>query len=263
MPFIRTRSVAAAAVVLVLASCSESTEPSGEPGAYLAGLVRGPAGTPASLALVTWEVWPAPDSTRPGAAQYTFTDSLGRFAVHLGYFSEPVIDSVDLHLHAPECQAFSQEKEVRERALPVNVEAPDTVLFVEFEVDEVAPPARIAVGQYCTAAYDPTDILLPSRFGLWVDEISDSIRGRWRINYQMSRGDDYGHFSGAVEQNTLTLDLRHDDPWEDCTGFTLEAPILPGNVIGTASISSDGCPNWDWELRLFESDAVDWHWALP
>ncbi len=262
MTSIRRLTMAAAALVVLLASCSDSTEPSGEPGAYLTGIVHGPDGTPVPLGMVTWDVWPDPDSTKSGTSGYAYTDSLGRFAVHLGYFSEAMIDSINVHLVAPECQGHSQNIDIRERALPVNVEAPDTVLAVEYELDQVAPPAKVAAGQYCTWGYDPEDSFSFGRFGLWIDEISDSIRGRWRINYQMSRGDDYGHFSGAVEGGTLTLDLRHDEPWGTCTAITLEAPVQAGDVIGSAALSSEGCPIWDWDLRFFESDAVDWHWPL-
>ena len=102
-----------------------------------------------------------------------------------------------------------------------------------------------------------------SKLGVWIDDISDSVRGRWRINYSWSRGDDIGQFSGWRAGNSISLDLRLDTPYETpmgslCTGYKLELTLEAGDTIGPSSYESETCQFKPMPLRFIEGDPLEW-----
>jgi hypothetical protein len=267
--FPSNRTVALLAGLLAACGDRAPTEPSGVPGVYLAGVVRDPDGTVVPLITVVWEAWPAPDSVQQGAVSdysvrwFTRTDSTGRFAAHVGYYSVGLLDSLELGVGADGCWGLAPLT-IRNQAVTVRPSAPDTVLNSELALSRTAPRARLAVGPACAVMVEPPPFQEEDRFGLWIDEISDSIRGRWRINYQGSRGDDYGHFSGLHDGSAVTLELRHDSPWDagppwgTCTGYTLELTVEAGDTLGTGTYRSDGCPTVPTTLRFIEGEWLNW-----
>lgn len=257
------------ALAVLLAACGDQgpTEPS-VPGAYVAGVVRDPDGRPVPLITVIWEAWPAPDSVQQGAISdfsgrgFTRTDSTGRFAAHVGYYGAQ-IDSIEVAVGGEDCWGLAPLT-VRERAVAVSPGTSDTVLNVNLTLGRTASRARLAVGAACAAMVTPPPFVEENRFILWIDDISDSVRGRWLINYQGSRGDDYGHFSGAREESLLTLDLRHESPWDVgppggmCTGYTVELPVEIGDTLGIGTYRSDGCPAAPTPLHFVAGEPFAW-----
>ncbi len=137
---------------------------------------------------------------------------------------------------------------------------PDTVLTANLTLVRTAPRARLAVGAACAAMVGPPPLALEDRFILWIDEISDSVRGRSLINYQASRGSDYGHFSGAPEGSSLTLDLRQEagPPAGMCRGYTVELPVEIGDTLGIGTYRSYGCLAVPAPLRFVTGERFAW-----
>lgn len=100
-----------------------------------------------------------------------------------------------------------------------------------------------------------------ARLALWLDELTDSVRGRWRLNHQASIGDDYGYFSGSPQDHLLTLLLRPTQP-TPCTGLRVEIPINPSNAhsLEPASVTDmtgeESCFISNTTIRLFEGAAM-------
>ena len=93
---------------------------------------------------------------------------------------------------------------------------------------------------------------------IWIDEISDSVRGRWRLNFHGSIGDGYGRFSGARDGSSMTLYLRDEagtsPGW--CTG-TLELSLEEGDTLGPGTYRSNTCP-FDYPMRFVEGEWLSW-----
>jgi hypothetical protein len=265
-----TLLVAALLAGLILACDDQGPgEPPATPGVYVAGVVRDQEGMPVSRIMVVWELWPAPDSVQQGAVSsfsvrwFMRTDSMGRFAAHAGYYGVESLDSVGLDVLGDDCWGLAHVT-VRERAVPVNPDVPDTVMNREVTLARTGARARLAVGPACAVMLDPPPFDSENRFALWIDEISDSVRGRWRMNYQDSRGDDYGAFSGWREGSLVTLELRHASPWDAgppggiCAGYRLELPLEEGDSLGIGTLRSDGCPFEPFPLRFVEGEPLSW-----
>jgi hypothetical protein len=93
-----------------------------------------------------------------------------------------------------------------------------------------------------------------SWLALWIDQISDSVRGRWRSNHSATIGDDYGYFSGSYDMDSLRLQLRPALP-TPCTGLDLTLPVGGdnGSGLGPGELSGDGsCSVPNASVRFFE-----------
>jgi hypothetical protein len=217
------RRFAALLLSAVVACGDQPSDPpthSPDPSVYVAGVIRDQDGMPVPFALAVWEAWPAPDSVEGDAAGtsnsvrwHARTDSQGRFAAHLGYYSMGQLDSLEVVAATDDCWGYKYSP-VRDRLIPLSAAAPDTVFNRVLTLLRTAPRARLTVGSACAVTIVEDVPGLENRFGLWIDEISDSIRGRWRINYGWSRGDDIGRFSGWRAGNLVVLELRVDTPYE-------------------------------------------------
>ena len=232
------------------------------PSVYVAGVVRDPDGTPVPRITVTWELWPAPDSVQQGAVSdfstrwFMRTDDAGGFVAHAGYYGIESLDSVELAVTVGECWGLASVA-IRERAVTLNPGVPDT-MSRELVLGHTAPPARLAVGPACAVIVGPPPDQLEDVLALWIDEISDSVRGRWLKNYQASFGSEYGLFSGAREGSLVTLDLRPESPKGICNGYTLELPLEAGDTFGIATHRSDSCPLLPPALRFVEAEPFPW-----
>ncbi len=240
---------------MLLAGCSDQAPPEvvvppvADPSVYVAGTVVDPDGAPVPRVTITWWAWPGPDSVQQGVASsfdvryFGQTDTLGRFARHLAYYSIPQLDSVVFTVATNECWGVSGF-ESRQRAVPLTPVTPDTVFNSRIVLTRTSARSRLALGPNCAVLVEPpflSDYGSEDYFGLWFDELTDSIAGRWRINYTASFGDDYGRFSGVRNGNLLTLTLREDVPYGNCTHYTLVLPIETGDTLGTGTYSSVGC----------------------
>jgi len=253
-----SRRLIALAALLMACSDSSPSELGGFRPVHVIGQVRDPAGSPVPDIQVTWRAWPAPDPHSPSVYGAGRTDDQGRFAAELGHYDESLLDSLVVTVGGSDCWGFAPLETV-ERDLEIGPGA-DTVATLDLTLQRDAGRGRLAVGPVCAvmlvqhyAGSDSEDHLT-----LWIDEIGDSVRGRWDITYSMSRGDDWGHFSGGLEGNNLVLDLRHDEPWQTCTGYTMVIPVEEGGTLGTGSYSSEGCPHTPVPLRFVEGEHKGW-----
>jgi hypothetical protein len=236
-------------------ACSDSPAPDPVPtdvSVYVAGTVRDQDGAPVPLLTVVWEAWPAPDSADEAVVQdlsvryFTTTDEFGRFATQVGYYSIAELDSIHVGTHPHECWGLGADT-VRQTALAITRSARDTVLQAELTVPLTAARARLEVGPACAVMVSPDVPDLQHNLAIWIDEITDSVRGRWRLNFHHTRGDDYGQFSGAREGGSVRLDLRNEVQWDTetpaglCTGYSLELPLEAGDTFGTGAIASEAC----------------------
>jgi len=191
------------------------------------------------------------------------TDSTGRFATHVGYYGVSRLDSLDVSAGGLNCWGLASMT-VRERGVTVRPGTPDTVRTLSFTLTRNSPRAQLAVGAACAVVVGPPPSQLEDRIMLWIDEIGETVRGRWLINYQESRGDDYGEFTGTRIGDVLTLDLLLASPWDAgppggvCTSYTLELPIEPGDTLGAGTYESENCPYTAAQLRFVQEEARPW-----
>jgi hypothetical protein len=248
----------ALAALLVACSDSSPSDPGGLRPVHVVGQVRDPEGSPVSEIQVTWEAWPAPDSQSLSVAGFGRTDDAGRFAAELGDYDGSFLDSLTVRVGGTDCWGFAPV-EFMERDLEIGP-GTDTVASLDLTLQRTAARGRLVVGTVCAATVVERfpGLTAEDHLTLWIDEVGDSVRGRWDITYNWTRGDDWGHFSGALEGNTLVLDLRHDEPFETCTGYAMEIPIESGDSLGMATYSSEGCPVGPDPLRFVEGAHREW-----
>ena len=246
-----------------LVACSDEAPPPDSPEVQVAGVVRDPDGKPVSGVTVIWEAWPLPDSAQQGGGSsysvrwFAKTDGAGRFAEHVGYYSVAQLDSLEIEVGVDGCWGFAPLT-VRERAVTLTPSPMGTRLDRDLTLTRTSPRARLVVGPMCAVMVGPPPFEEEDRLAVWIDDISDSLRGRWRMNFQGSRGDDYGDFAGVRAGNVLTLDLRHATPWGNCTGYTLELPVEVGDTLGPGTYRSAGCPTVPGALHFIEGESLDW-----
>jgi hypothetical protein len=251
--------------VAALMGCSDAGPSDSEdvPGVYIAGVVHDSDGNPVPHIQVTWRAWPAPDSAIQGGVSdfdvswFGRTDSQGRFSAHVGYYSETLLDSLDVGVGGQDCWGLAPA-DLRERSLELSPGTADTVLSLDLTLERMAPRGRLVPGPVCAPMIGPPPSDTEDWFTLWIDEVGDSIRGRWLILYSGSRGSDYGRFSGTREGNTVTLELEHDEPWGTCTGFTVEIPVGVGDTLGTGTYPPNGCQDDPVPLRFVQQEAMEW-----
>ncbi len=247
----------ALATLLVACSDSSPSDPGGLRPVHVVGQVRDSEGSPVPDIQVTWEAWPAPDTQSLSVTGFGRTDDEGRFAAALGDYDGSYLDSLAVRVGGTDCWGFAPV-EFMERDLEIGP-GTDTVASLELTLHRTAARGRLAVGTVCAAMVEHfPGFTAEDHLTLWIDEVGDSVRGRWDITYSWSRGDDWGQFSGALEGNTLVLDLRHDEPFETCTGYQMEIPIESGDSFGMATYSSEGCPHGPDPLRFVEGAHREW-----
>ena len=97
---------------------------------------------------------------------------------------------------------------------------------------------------------------------LHITDVSDSVRGLWRTNYQVSRIDEDGYFAGAHDGDTLVLRLENQKPWfrdpYSCTHFVLMIPVESDGLLGDGHFTGGDCPAPPVGFHLVASDELDW-----
>ena len=242
------RGYAVAALLLLAVTsmnCSDSVAPA--PPATRTVTLAGTAVTPANVSLVaaristmSTRIWPAPDG---GAIQFyeAYTDSAGHFVLPLGVFAATSqLDSLDVSLDRATCAWPPPSRTVRLTAVPLDDRAADTVP-VTLRSATPWPAGHFAVGQLCApGAIGTGEHVTSFDFTLWIDEIADSVRGRYRVVYQASAGDDWGHLSGVQQGSELVLTLTPANTGS-CAPLLLRIGLEASGELGLAHWGPSTC----------------------
>ena len=250
-----------AILALAAIGCGDGSTNPGEPAvAYAAGTVRDENGSLLPNAFVEWESWPKPDADSMYHSPGSYTDSMGQFVHRLGAYTVRRLDSVRLRLKTDQCLGYDTLAYTW-HGLDLHRVGADTVLRTTVVAPVTYPAARLEVGTSCAKSAAPTGTGSVSHMMylmLGIQEIGDSVRGVWHMNYWVSRGDDRGSFSGVRRGDSLLLDLSLDEPWDACFGYSLRFGIGPGDTLQPGSYESDGCFPSPVQFRMVESDELDW-----
>ncbi len=239
--------------VLVLLAACDSTSPAPELQLQVEGQVLEAAQAPTPPLVVEIQAWPELALGETDSLVLE-TDAAGRYQSELGPFPDGVIDSLVVRLTQDDCE-LRQTTELWQRDLRLSegnaLTLPTTALSYRLL------PGQLQIGGVCAGIVRPRTALFGydhAALALWIDEVTDSVRGRWRLNHSASVGDDFGYFSGALESGVLRLQLRPTEP-TPCTGLQLDIPIGGdnGSIMEAASLAGDGsCSAPNTVVRFFD-----------
>lgn len=243
----------------MVAAC-DSTAPF--KGTRVSGVITEAGEVPAPPMDVKVRVWRVGN---PSAEEVSalLTDKHGAFAVDLADVEPPELDSVRVTGTRYDCEGNRVAGATARRADIAgakSVTMPRINLNFELPTPHVADEAAICAAIPRRSATLQIDDM--ARLAIWIDDISDSVRGRWRVNHSTSIGDDFGYFSGYETVNgeirTLHLHLRPTEP-ASCPGLDLVIPTLAdgSSEMDVAILSGDGgCSLPDGPVRFFKGASL-------
>jgi hypothetical protein len=166
---------------LVLVAACDSTSPASDRLLHVSGEVIEEGQAPAPPLDVDIQAWPALGSDGIHVATLR-TDAAGRFTAELGPFPDPLVDSLLVRVTQNDCD-FGLTTELRHRDLALG--DGEVLVLPSIALSYRLPSAEFGSGQeMCGAIVTP---FLPeaagdyARLALWIDEVSDSVRGRLRV----------------------------------------------------------------------------------
>lgn len=245
--------------VVLAAACQHSTEPTAaalRPNVYVAGIALDSLGVLYPAALVTVQIWPAALDTdslyaRFGTLGIGILDDHAAFHLLLGRFGHDVLDSVQVVVGAIDCRGATRIRAQRNAVLlrPYLFDTVDIKLQADVPLP-AAPP--IATGTLCGKGAVGTNARASFRytynFYLVIESITDSVRGRFDINYTASYGDDVGRFAAARTATELIIQLAPDVERRGCPiGRRIHVALTPDGRLGLATWDVTPC----WEYRPF------------
>ncbi len=231
-------------------SC-DSTAPLSDGLLQVQGEVLEAGQPPAPPLYVDIQLWPTLGLEGTDSATVA-TDGSGRYMAELGPFPDGV-DSLRIRVTQNDC-GFGMETKLLNRD-PVR-DGGDALVLPTLALSYRLPAAQLGIGaEVCGAVVTPNmpDLIGDyARLALWIDDVSDSVRGRWRLNHSASIGDDYGYFSGSLELDRATLQLRPTQP-TPCTGLQLGIPVpINSATMGVGELTGDGsCSVPNASVRFF------------
>ena len=245
-------------LAFMLVTGCDSTSPISEQAFHFAGEVLEEGQPPSPPLLVEVQAWPS--VAAPGVdTTSTVTDLSGRYNVNLGPFPSGRVDSVRARVNQADC--FSQVRTqvlIREWATTRR----DTIALPKLTLSYHLLPGQLEIGAaVCGAVLVPLSTESIGdyiRLALWVDQIADSVRGRWYLAHQATTASEYGDFSGSLQLDTLRLQLRSTPPTL-CNGFELDIPVGGdnGSTMGAANLRSEGtCFVPDTVVRFFQGTSL-------
>ncbi|MDQ3660928.1 MAG: hypothetical protein M3454_07730 [Actinomycetota bacterium] len=250
------RRTGALMAISLVAGC-DSTSPGSGRLLRVEGQVLEANQPPAPPLQVDVQAWPS----APGGNDSTTlqTDAAGGYAAELGPFTDPPADSLRVRVTQNDCDLLSETVLWRR---DLALDEGDALTLPTLALSYRLPLAQIGIGQEMCAAIvtrsTPETIGDVSLLALWFDDISDSVRGRWRLNHQASIGDDYGYFSGSQELDRVVLQLRPTQP-TPCTGLQLDMPFGGdnGSTFGVSDLTgSESCFVPSTAVRFFQGASL-------
>jgi hypothetical protein len=244
---------AGAVLFLILAVGCDSTSPASDRRLRLEGRVFEEGRPPAPPLPVTVQAWPSLQAADSEAT--TVTDAAGSYSVTLGPFPTGRVDSARARVTQADCLSkVTTELWSRDLASAED----DAILLPTLALSYHLLPGQFGTGaQVCGAIIVPSSAQAVGdyiRLALWIDEVSDSVRGRWYLVHQASTGSEYGYFSGSLQQESLSLRLQPTPP-TPCAAFDMTIPVGGdnGSTMGAGNLRSEGsCFVPDTLVQFFE-----------
>jgi hypothetical protein len=251
--FDRSKRRAATLTAVALMSACDSTSP-GSDGRLLRvqGQILEAGQVPSPALDIRIQAWPALGAEGQDTATRQ-TDTAGVYAAELGPFPGTNVDSVRVRVTQYDCGA-TLPTDLWQRDVGLGDDGALALPRVDLSHRlQVAALGRDA--EMCASISNP-EHYEHAHLALRVDDVTDSVRGRWLLNHSTSIPSNLGYFSGSYAPdpvNHLTLVLRPKQP-TDCTGLRIEVPMGGelGNEFGPATLISDGsCQVPSGTIRLF------------
>lgn len=241
-----------APAALLLAAACDSTSPRTDDSIVVTGRVLEAGSAPMPPLPVEVVAWPAPQAGGTGAVTM-LTDAAGGYTAEVGPFPGGRPDSVRVRVTQSDCAedlpTELMQRDLAGRGDPLVV--PDLALAYRLLA------AELDAGQAMCGAIGPGPGVPGgdfARLALWIDQVADSVKGRWRLNHSISIGDESGYFRGIIDADRLVLVLEHAAP-AGCTEFDLEVLVEPagGSTLGAGSLEGGaGCSITGAVLRFFQ-----------
>lgn len=253
-----SRLATGALLALVLVAACDSTSPPSDRLLHVQGEVLEAGQAPAPPVHVGIQAWPAlgPDGSDVATLR---TDAAGVYTADLGPFPNSVIDSLHVRVTQNDC-GLQVTTDLRRRDLALD--DGEALVLPTLALSYRLPSAQFSIGgEICAAIVTPSSAEIVgdyARLALWIDDVSDSVRGRWRLNHSASIGDDYGYFSGSLEFDHVILQLRPTQP-TPCIGLQLAIPVGGdnGSTLGAGDLTGDGsCFVPSTTVRFFEGSVL-------
>jgi hypothetical protein len=253
---------------VVSTACSEVAAPPGDaadPAVHLVGVVQDSVGSAWPEAAVQAFVFPAPRGQvrANGADDNMFwgrTDQTGHYAIALGQIDQAQIDSVFMTVYTGGCADVATQ--LARYDLPIRVGLADTVRVNVTTINQFPTVPRLMPQVLCgigslEVRKDVSRLGGTFWFSLSIEDVSDSIRGRYDVTYAASYGDDIGYFSGVREANALVLNLRPTQARDMCPiGPVLRIALTSDGGLGKAQWAPTTC----WQPTSFTFDVTHQFW---
>ncbi|HET8650454.1 MAG TPA: hypothetical protein VFL95_10450 [Gemmatimonadales bacterium] len=254
---LRVVTLGAACVALLVLGCDNPETPPIEPdqgSVAVQGVVSEEGQPPDPRLPVTIQAWGALQTGGTDSVRME-TDSAGEYVAQLGPFSGSMVDSVRVRVTQSDC---GRETITDLRRENVALSSGEPLVLPDVTLSYRLPEAQFGSGAaMCGSIRVPSTQGVDGeyvRLALWIDQVTDSVRGRWRLNYSTSVGDEYGYFAGVETDAGLTLELT-PQPESSCGTIDLAVPFAEENsaTLGVGELASAGaCVLPGSVVRFFE-----------
>ena len=225
-------------VLLSIVACDSTAPPSDQP-LHVQGVMLEEGKAPVPPLAVMIQAWP---STGTGDSLATVaTDATGRYSAILGPSPAGHLDSLQVVVAQNDCIGPLTTEFLMHEVAPND---DGSLILPSLALSYRLPAAQFGPGlALCGATVTPTSTQVNGdyvKLALWIDDVSDSVRGRWRLNHSASSGDDYGYFSGVRVGDQITVHLRPTQP-TPCSGLELDVFVAPNSSrIDPSTLIGDG-----------------------
>jgi hypothetical protein len=251
----RFRVILSSIVMAALAAACDSTPPN--TGTQISGVITELGEIPNPPMDVKVRFWQGGNPSAHDAD--LLTDAGGAFALNLANIEPPVLDSIRVTATRYDCEGNRVAGATVRRADIAGAHAvtmPRINLNFELTRPEIGQGVAVCAAiPHRTATLAIDDM---ARLSIWIDDISDSVRGRWSADHSVSDGGGFGNFSGYETANGAVTELHlHLRPSEttSCPGLDLIIPTLDDGSaeMGVATLSGGAaCALTDGPMRFFK-----------